>query len=137
MVAAGDQSDALGTVLERLADDLEARQALRAKVLGAMLYPAIVSVVALVIVLVLVTYVVPQIANVFTSSKRALQTAAETLGNRATRADALEALVQAREGAPLASVLAAKKRFPVLLIPHVPVHPWGLALTIPLRLLLA
>jgi general secretion pathway protein F len=43
---------------------------------------------------------------------KALQAAAETLGNRAMRADALDALVQVREGAPLASALAAKKRFP-------------------------
>jgi general secretion pathway protein F len=41
-------------------------------VLGAMLYPAIVSLIALVIVTFLVTYVVPQVASVFTSSKRAL-----------------------------------------------------------------
>ncbi|HEY1393516.1 MAG TPA: type II secretion system F family protein, partial [Methylibium sp.] len=46
---------------------------------------------------------------------KALQAAAETLGNRAMRADAMEALVQVREGAPLASALAAKKRFPGLL----------------------
>jgi general secretion pathway protein F len=72
VVAAGEQSGALGPVLERLADDLEQQQALRAKVLGAMLYPAIVSLVAVIIVTVLVTWVVPQIANVFTSSKRAL-----------------------------------------------------------------
>jgi general secretion pathway protein F len=43
---------------------------------------------------------------------KALQAAAETLSNRAMRADALDALVQVREGAPLASALAAKKRFP-------------------------
>ena len=72
VVAAGEQSGALGPVLERLADDLEQQQALRSKVLGAMLYPAIVSLVAMIIVTVLVTWVVPQIANVFTSSKRAL-----------------------------------------------------------------
>ena len=46
---------------------------------------------------------------------RALQAAAETLGNRAMRADALDALVLVREGAPLASALAQKKRFPGLL----------------------
>ena len=200
VVAAGEQSGALGLVLERLADDLEQQHALRTKVLGAMLYPAIVSTVALVIVMVLVTWVVPQIANVFASSKRALpaltvgmlavsgflrqwgwllallaaaavgllglarrneafrersdaavlrlpllgrlargynaarfgstlamlagagvpilkalQAAAETLGNRAMRSDALDALAQVREGAPLASALAAKKRFPGLL----------------------
>jgi general secretion pathway protein F len=46
---------------------------------------------------------------------KALQAAAETLNNRAMRADALDALVMVREGAPLASALAQKKRFPGLL----------------------
>jgi general secretion pathway protein F len=46
---------------------------------------------------------------------KALQAAAETLHNRAMRADALDALVLVREGAPLASALAGKKRFPGLL----------------------
>ena len=72
VVAAGEQSGALGRVLERLADDLEERQALKGKLIGATLYPAIVSVIAVVIVVFLVTYVVPQVASVFTSSKRAL-----------------------------------------------------------------
>ena len=200
VVAAGEQSGALGQVLERLADDLEERQALKAKLIGATLYPAIVSMIALVIVIFLVTYVVPQVASVFTSSKRALpaltiamlaisgflrsygwllllavgagvgtvlvmlrnpsfrerfdagwlnlpligrlargynaarfagtlamlagagvpilkalQAAAETLSNQAMRSDALDALVRVREGAPLASALAGKKRFPGLL----------------------
>ncbi len=200
VVAAGEQSGALGAVLERLADDLEERQELKSKLIGATLYPAIVSLIAVVIVIFLVTYVVPQVASVFTSSKRALpgltvamlaisaflrdygwllllalvagvgtlllmlrneafrerfdagwltlpligrlsrgynaarfagtlamlagagvpilkalQAAAETLSNRAMRADAMDALVQVREGAPLASALAGKKRFPGLL----------------------
>jgi len=200
VVAAGEQSGALGGVLERLADDLEGRQELKGKLIGATLYPAIVSLIAVVIVVFLVTYVVPQVATVFASSKRALpgltvamlaisgflrewgwlvllmivggvgvllamlrndafrqsfdagwlnlpligrlsrgynaarfagtlamlagagvpilkalQAAAETLSNRAMRADAMEALVQVREGAPLASALAGKKRFPGLL----------------------
>jgi general secretion pathway protein F len=46
---------------------------------------------------------------------KALQAAAETLSNRSMRADAMEALIQVREGAPLASALAGKKRFPGLL----------------------
>jgi general secretion pathway protein F len=200
VVAAGEQSGALGLVLERLADDLEARQELKGRLIGATLYPAIVSVIAVVIVVFLVTYVVPQVATVFTSTKRslplltiammafsdflrgwgwllvlaivagaaalaamlrnpafrerfdagllglpligrlargynaarfagtlamlagagvpilkALQAAAETLSNRAMRADAMDALVQVREGAPLASALAGKKRFPGIL----------------------
>jgi general secretion pathway protein F len=46
---------------------------------------------------------------------RALQAAAETLSNQALRADAEDALVRVREGAPLASALAQKRRFPSLL----------------------
>ena len=61
-------------MLERLADDLEERQELKGKLIGATLYPAIVSLIAIVIVIFLVTYVVPQVASVFTSSKRALPT---------------------------------------------------------------
>jgi general secretion pathway protein F len=46
---------------------------------------------------------------------KALQAAAETQSNRAMRADAMAALVQVREGAPLANAMASKKRFPGLL----------------------
>jgi len=41
---------------------------------------------------------------------------AETLNNRAMRADALAALVLVREGAPLASALGRHKRFPAILV---------------------
>ena len=188
VIGAGEQSGTLGQVLERLADDLEEQQLLKSKLIGAALYPAIVTLVAIVIVLFLVAYVVPQVAHVFASSKRALPVltvvmigisnfvrsygwlmllllvlaafgarlalanalfrekfdaawlklpilgklarsyntarfastlamlaAADTLSNRAMRADALDALVLVREGAPLASALAPKKRFPALL----------------------
>ena len=72
VIGAGEQSGNLGLVLERLADDLEERQALKAKLLGAALYPAIVTLVAIAIVMFLVGYVVPQVANVFAGTKRAL-----------------------------------------------------------------
>src|SRR5512133_2561055 len=72
VIGAGEQSGNLGLVLERLADDLEERQALQSRLLGAALYPAIVTVVAIAIVLFLVAYVVPQVASVFAGSKRAL-----------------------------------------------------------------
>ncbi|MEY4979218.1 MAG: type secretion system protein [Pseudomonadota bacterium] len=199
VIAAGEQSGQLGTVLERLASDLETREALKNKLVAASLYPAIVTVIAIAIVVFLVSYVVPQVAGVFAGSKRALplltvvmlslsaavrsygwlalvllvlsavglrlarrqpalrermdaawlrlplvgklargynaarfagtlamlaaagvpilralQTAADTLSNQAMRADALDALVLVREGAPLASALASKKRFPPL-----------------------
>jgi general secretion pathway protein F len=200
VVGAGEHSGNLGLVLERLADDLEQSQELKAQLVGAALYPAIVTLVAVVIVMFLLGYVVPQVAEVFAGSKRALpmltiimlglgnfvktqgwlillviilmvigariawtsaafrekfdafwltlpilgrlargynaarfagtlamlaaagvpilkalQAAAETLSNRAMRTDALDALVMVREGAPLASALAQKKRFPGLL----------------------
>ena len=200
VVGAGEQSGDLGVVLERLADDLEQSQELKSQLVGAALYPAIVTLVAIAIVMFLLGYVVPQVAQVFAGSKRALplltvlmlglagfvrnqgwlilfaifiialiarigwaresfrekfdvmwlnvpilgklasgynaarfastlamlsaagvpilkalQAAAETLSNRAMRADALDALALVREGAPLASAMAQKKRFPGLL----------------------
>jgi general secretion pathway protein F len=200
VIAAGEQSGQLGLVLDQLADDLEAQQLLRGKLLGAALYPAIVTLVAIAIVVFLLTSVVPQVAEVFAGSQRqlpwltramlalsgmlrqwgwlllllltgggmalrmalqqtafrlrwdtawlrlpvigrlargynaarfastlamlsaagvpilkALQAAADTLSNHALRADALEALVQVREGAPLALALSRHQRFPGLL----------------------
>ena len=200
VIAAGEQSGQLGQVLEHLADDLEAQQLLRGKLLGAALYPAIVTLVATVIVVFLLTSVVPQVAEVFAGTQRqlplltramlaisdtlrqwgwlmllllgggvlalrmalrrpamrlrwdtawlrlpvigrlargynaarfastlamlsaagvpilkALQAAADTLSNQALRDDALEALVQVREGAPLALALSRRERFPGLL----------------------
>ena len=72
VIAAGEQSGHLDMVLESLAEDLQAQQALRNKLLAATLYPAIVSVVALLIVFFLLTYVVPQVAQVFSSNQQAL-----------------------------------------------------------------
>jgi len=72
VIAAGEQSGHLDMVLESLADDLQTQQALRNKLLAATLYPSIVSVVALLIVFFLLTYVVPQVAQVFSSNQQAL-----------------------------------------------------------------
>ena len=72
VIAAGEQSGHLDQVLENLAEDLQAQQTLRNKLLAATLYPAIVSMVALLIVFFLLTYVVPQVAQVFNSNQQAL-----------------------------------------------------------------
>ncbi|RJQ49577.1 MAG: type II secretion system protein GspF [Gammaproteobacteria bacterium] len=64
-VAAGEQSGHLESVLERLADYAEAHQQLRQKLGLALIYPAIMTVVALAIVIGLLTYVVPQVVEVF------------------------------------------------------------------------
>ncbi len=72
VIAAGEQSGHLSDVLRQLANDLEDQQLLRAKLLSASLYPAIVCLVALSIVVFLVTSVVPQVAGVFAGTKRQL-----------------------------------------------------------------
>ncbi len=71
-VAAGEQSGHLDAVLERLADYTESRQQLRQKVSHAMIYPIIVSMVAVLIVAGLLTYVVPQIIDVFDNVQQSL-----------------------------------------------------------------
>ncbi|RMW97712.1 type II secretion system protein GspF [Allofranklinella schreckenbergeri] len=199
-IGAGEHSGELALVLERLADELESRQALQAQITGAALYPAIVTLTGILIVTFLLSYVVPQVASVFAGNGRslpwltdillrisgfiragglwfgialalagllwrallripaqrekidaawlrlpllgrlaaqynaarfastlamlsgagvpilkALQAAAETVGNRSMRRDALDALALVREGAPLGAALAQKKRYPTLL----------------------
>jgi general secretion pathway protein F len=74
VVAAGEQGGQLGVVLEKLADDLNEREMLRSKLISAALYPAIVTVFAFAIVMFLMTYVVPQVAQAFSSGQRALPT---------------------------------------------------------------
>lgn len=78
LVASGEQSGQLARVLLRLADYLEERHALRQKIGLAFVYPAIVSVVALLVVFGLLIYVVPQVVSVFehTSQKLPLLTRA-------------------------------------------------------------
>ncbi|MBU3673188.1 MAG: type II secretion system protein GspF [Sinobacteraceae bacterium] len=71
-VAAGEQSGRLDTVLERLADYTENRDQLRQRVLGAMLYPIVLTVMCIVIIAGLLTYVVPKVVEVFESGRNAL-----------------------------------------------------------------
>ena len=72
VVGAAEQSGKMGQVLTQLAEFLEKRQALKQKAMGALAYPAMLTGVAFMIVLFLMTYVVPQIARVFQSSKQVL-----------------------------------------------------------------
>ena len=73
-IASGEQSGELGLILSRLAKDLENAHQLQTKVLQALLYPALVSLIAFFIVIFLLTYVVPQVAHVFDNSHKALPT---------------------------------------------------------------
>ncbi|MDP2285125.1 MAG: type II secretion system inner membrane protein GspF [Pseudohongiella sp.] len=72
LVHGGAESGALPIVLQHLADYLDKRQALRQKTSLALLYPVLVSVVALAIVTGLLVYVVPQVVQVFTQSRQEL-----------------------------------------------------------------
>src|SRR6201995_542817 len=68
-VAAGEQSGKLDGVLERLADYNEGREQIRQKILAAMLYPIVLSVMCFAIVTGLMVYVVPKVVAVFESAK--------------------------------------------------------------------
>ncbi|UXY14364.1 type II secretion system inner membrane protein GspF [Chitiniphilus purpureus] len=72
IVAAGEESGRAAAVMQRLADYLEARAALAAKVGLAFIYPAVVMVVSLLVVIGLLTWVVPQMVTVFQSAKQEL-----------------------------------------------------------------
>jgi general secretion pathway protein F len=72
LVHGGEESGALPTVLQHLADYLDARQALKQKAGLALLYPVVVTVVAIAIVAGLLVYVVPQVVDVFQQSRQKL-----------------------------------------------------------------
>jgi len=72
LVAVGAESGQLGSVLSRLADYLEARLALRQKFSMALIYPALVTVVALAVIATLLLYVVPQVVAVYQQSRQTL-----------------------------------------------------------------
>lgn len=64
-VHAGEQSGLLDVVMERLADFMESRQSLQQKTKLALIYPVLLTVVSLLLVSGLLTFVVPQIIQVF------------------------------------------------------------------------
>jgi len=72
LIKAGEASGELSHVMMRLADYTESRQVLKQKVVLAFVYPAIVTVVALMVVLGLLIYVVPQVVSVFQQSHQTL-----------------------------------------------------------------
>jgi len=78
-VAAGEQSGHLDRVLERLADYTERREETRQKILGAMLYPIVLTVMCFAIVSGLLAYVVPKVVAVFQSSHARLPIATRLL----------------------------------------------------------
>jgi len=72
LVAAGADTGRLAEVLARLSDYLEAREAMRQKVILALIYPAVVTVIAFGVIAVLMVYVVPQVVSVYQQSRQTL-----------------------------------------------------------------
>jgi general secretion pathway protein F len=72
MVSAGERSGTLQPILERLADDMERDQQVRGKVVTAMVYPAVLAVVALGVVAALMVFVVPKVVDQFDSMNQTL-----------------------------------------------------------------
>jgi general secretion pathway protein F len=71
-VMAGEQAGQLDSVLERLADYTESRHGLRQKVVQAMVYPILLTVIALGIITVMLVVVVPKIVTVFETTGQEL-----------------------------------------------------------------
>ena len=72
MVLAGERSGTLQPILERLADDMERDQQVRGKVVTALVYPAVLAVVALGVVAALMVFVVPKVVDQFDSMNQTL-----------------------------------------------------------------
>ncbi len=78
-IAAGESAGRLDQVLRRLADYAESRDALRQRVLLALTYPILLSMVALAVVTGLMIYVVPQVTGVFAQFGKTLPLATRIL----------------------------------------------------------
>ena len=72
MVNAGESSGTLEIVLERLADITEKAQALKSRIQAAMVYPILMGLVAIAVVFLLLTFVVPNITSIFDDLEKAL-----------------------------------------------------------------
>ncbi|MCP1673033.1 general secretion pathway protein F [Natronocella acetinitrilica] len=71
-VAAGEQTGKLDLVLERLADYTESRQEMQQKIRLALFYPAILVAVAVLVIVLLMTFVVPEVTDAFDTAGQSL-----------------------------------------------------------------
>ncbi len=72
MVAAGEASGTLETVLERLADFMENQARLRGKVGGALAYPILMMIMGTALMTIMMIVVVPKVTNIYSTLDRAL-----------------------------------------------------------------
>lgn len=66
MVEAGEKGGALATILARLAEYLEKADEIKRKIRGAMIYPAMIAMVAVVAVAIMLLFVIPTFAQMYT-----------------------------------------------------------------------
>ena len=124
MVAAGEKSGHLDTVLERLADYTENREKTRSQIVQALVYPVIMLVFALGIVIMLLTVVVPKIVGQFDHMGQDLPTMTQILMD-------ISAFVQNHGGLlALCLVVLGVALSKLLTIPHIQLryHQWILSL---------
>jgi type IV pilus assembly protein PilC len=81
MVRAGELGGVLDVILQRLADFQEKAQALRRKVIGAMIYPAAVITFAMGIVTLLLIFIVPKFKDIFAGMNAQLPSMTQLLLN--------------------------------------------------------
>ena len=72
MVRAGETSGTLEIVLEKLADIMEKQQALKNRIQSALAYPALMTVMGTLILILLLVYIVPSITTIFDDVNQAL-----------------------------------------------------------------
>ncbi len=72
MVRAGETSGALDIVLNRLADFTESQAQLKSKIVGTMVYPALMIMMAVGVTAMLFVFVIPKISKIFESQRMAL-----------------------------------------------------------------
>ena len=74
MVKAGETSGALDIVLERLADITEKQEALKNRIRAAMAYPVLMSLIGMLVLFFLLTFIVPNITSIFSEMNQTLPT---------------------------------------------------------------
>ncbi|MBN1547147.1 MAG: type II secretion system F family protein [Syntrophaceae bacterium] len=65
MIRAGESSGTLHIILERLADFTERQQALKTKIRAALAYPILMSIIGTLVLFFMMTFIVPNITNIF------------------------------------------------------------------------
>lgn len=78
-IAAGEETGHLEEVLVRLADDVEVQGKARQSLINALIYPILMLTVATTVIILLITYVVPQVTRVFSDMDQSLPVLTEAL----------------------------------------------------------